>query len=117
MELLEGDLLAPVAGRRFDLVASNPPYVAAGETVDPEVAGFEPGTRRLRRARRARHPRAPRAEPRRARCAREATSWSRSAEGQAPWLAEHLAGLGYAAIAVTRDLRGVERVVEAQAPS
>ena len=31
VELLEGDLLAPVAGRRFDLVASNPPYVAAGE--------------------------------------------------------------------------------------
>jgi hypothetical protein len=39
------------------------------------------------------------------------------AEGQAPWLAEHLAGLGYTAIAVTRDLRGIERVVEAQAPS
>ena len=39
------------------------------------------------------------------------------AEGQAPWLAEHLAGLGYAAIAVTRDLRGIERVVEAQRPA
>jgi methylase of polypeptide subunit release factors len=26
-ELLEGDLLAPVAGRRFDLVVSNPPFV------------------------------------------------------------------------------------------
>ncbi|WP_238016113.1 methyltransferase [Dactylosporangium sp. AC04546] len=27
-ELLEGDLVAPVAGRRFDLVVSNPPFVA-----------------------------------------------------------------------------------------
>ena len=42
VELLEGDLLAPVAGRRFDLVVSNPPYVAAGDEVDPEVAGYEP---------------------------------------------------------------------------
>ncbi|MBB5872360.1 methylase of polypeptide subunit release factors [Allocatelliglobosispora scoriae] len=32
-ELLEGDMLAPVAGRRFDLVVSNPPFV-----VGPGVA-------------------------------------------------------------------------------
>jgi hypothetical protein len=38
------------------------------------------------------------------------------ADGQASWLAEGLAGLGYEAIAVTRDLRGIERVVEAQLP-
>jgi methylase of polypeptide subunit release factors len=30
-ELLEGDLFAPVAGRRFDLVVSNPPFVVAPE--------------------------------------------------------------------------------------
>lgn len=35
--LLEGDLLAPVAGRRYDLIIANPPYVAAAE-----VAAFEP---------------------------------------------------------------------------
>ena len=107
----------PVAGRRFDLVASNPPYVAAGRDGRPRGRRLRAGTRRLRRARRTGHPRAPRRRPRRARCARAATSSSRSAEGQAPWLAEHLAGLGYTAIAVTRDLRGIERVVEAQAPS
>jgi release factor glutamine methyltransferase len=28
--VLRGDLFAPVAGRRFDLIASNPPYVPAG---------------------------------------------------------------------------------------
>ena len=26
-ELIEGDLLAPVEGRRFDLVVSNPPFI------------------------------------------------------------------------------------------
>ena len=35
--LLEGDLLAPVAGRAFDLIIANPPYVAAAE-----VAAFPP---------------------------------------------------------------------------
>lgn len=41
IELLEGDLFAPVEGRRFDLVIANPPYVADHEKVDPETA-FEP---------------------------------------------------------------------------
>lgn len=31
VEWLEGDLFAPVAGRRFDLVVSNPPYVISPE--------------------------------------------------------------------------------------
>ena len=35
VELLPGDWYAPVAGRRFDLVVSNPPYVAAN---DPHLA-------------------------------------------------------------------------------
>lgn len=33
-ELLHGDLTAPVAGRRFDLVVSNPPFVAGPGTTD-----------------------------------------------------------------------------------
>ena len=41
IELLDGDLFAPVEGRRFDLVIANPPYVADHEEVDPETA-FEP---------------------------------------------------------------------------
>jgi release factor glutamine methyltransferase len=36
--LLAGDWFAPVAGRRYDLVASNPPYLAAD---DPHLAGPE----------------------------------------------------------------------------
>ena len=35
--LHQGDLFAPLAGRRYDLILSNPPYVAA-----PEVAAFPP---------------------------------------------------------------------------
>ncbi len=44
VEILQGDLLAPVADRRFDAVVSNPPYVAAK---DPHLTRgdlrFEPG--------------------------------------------------------------------------
>jgi release factor glutamine methyltransferase len=116
VQLLEGDLLAPVAGRRFHLVASNPPYVAEGETVDPEVAGFEPALAvYAERGGRAIHERL--AEAALGALCPGGHVVIEVAEGQAPWLAEHLAGLGYSEIAVTRDLRGIERVVEAQAPS
>jgi release factor glutamine methyltransferase len=40
VEFLEGDLLDPVSGG-LDAVVSNPPYVAAGERLAPEL-GFEP---------------------------------------------------------------------------
>jgi len=44
VEWLASDLLAGLAGRRFQLVASNPPYVAAGEVgeLEPEVRDWEP---------------------------------------------------------------------------
>jgi release factor glutamine methyltransferase len=44
VELVESDLLDALEGRRFDLIASNPPYVAEAEmtTLEPEVARFEP---------------------------------------------------------------------------
>ncbi len=44
VELVESDLLGGLGGRRFDLIASNPPYVtdAEMETLEPEVAQFEP---------------------------------------------------------------------------
>jgi release factor glutamine methyltransferase len=113
IELLEGDLLAPVAGRAFDLVASNPPYVAPGAEVDPEVEQYEPalavyagdGGKAIHE-----------------RLAGDAQAVLKPGgrlvvevgEGQAPWLADHLAAAGFAAVEVTRDLRGVERVVSAQ---
>lgn len=44
IEFLEGDLLAPVSGRRFEMVVSNPPYVAESDraTLSKEVRDFEP---------------------------------------------------------------------------
>jgi release factor glutamine methyltransferase len=41
VELIEGDLLDPVAGP-LDAVVSNPPYVAAGDLLPPEVGRYEP---------------------------------------------------------------------------
>jgi release factor glutamine methyltransferase len=40
IRLVEGDLFEPVAGERFDLVVSNPPYLARGEASElaPEIA-------------------------------------------------------------------------------
>lgn len=44
VELVESDLLDGLGGRRFDLIASNPPYVTEAEmaALEPEVAQFEP---------------------------------------------------------------------------
>lgn len=45
IRFLHGSLLAPVAGERFDIVASNPPYVPSGDraTLAVEVRDHEPG--------------------------------------------------------------------------
>jgi len=37
IEFLQGDLFAPVAGRRFDLIASNPPYIPQNTVLQPEI--------------------------------------------------------------------------------
>lgn len=44
IRFLEGDLLAPVAGRQFEIVVSNPPYVAEADrtSLAVEVREFEP---------------------------------------------------------------------------
>lgn len=44
VEFLRGPFLEPVAGRRFDLILSNPPYITTAElaSLQPEVRDFEP---------------------------------------------------------------------------
>jgi release factor glutamine methyltransferase len=44
IRFLQGDLLAPVAGERFEIVVSNPPYVAETdrESLSVEVREYEP---------------------------------------------------------------------------
>jgi len=43
IEVLEGGWFAPVLGRRFDVIASNPPYIADDDPrVEPAVRRFEP---------------------------------------------------------------------------
>jgi release factor glutamine methyltransferase len=45
VEFRAGDWLAPLAGGRFDLIASNPPYIADGDThLDEGDLRFEPPT-------------------------------------------------------------------------
>ncbi|MDR1051850.1 MAG: peptide chain release factor N(5)-glutamine methyltransferase [Deltaproteobacteria bacterium] len=44
VEFFEGDLAAPLAGRTFDIICANLPYVPDRDmlTLPPDVAGFEP---------------------------------------------------------------------------
>jgi release factor glutamine methyltransferase len=45
VRFLRGDLLAPVAGERFEIVVSNPPYVPSADcsSLSVEVRDYEPG--------------------------------------------------------------------------
>jgi release factor glutamine methyltransferase len=40
--LRQSDLLAEAGSAEFDLVVSNPPYIANGEKLEPQVANYEP---------------------------------------------------------------------------
>ncbi|HEY0785884.1 MAG TPA: peptide chain release factor N(5)-glutamine methyltransferase [Acidobacteriaceae bacterium] len=44
VRFLESDLLAAVAGERFDIIVSNPPYVPSTEQLEPQVRDWEPHT-------------------------------------------------------------------------
>jgi release factor glutamine methyltransferase len=115
VRLLEGDLLAPVAGEQFEFVVSNPPYVAAGdrETLAVEVREHEPelalfaGNHGLDICRRL-------------------TKLSYDAvvpggyvlfeigHGQAAAIAELFLAAGFRDIQFTKDLQGIERVIFAR---
>jgi release factor glutamine methyltransferase len=40
----QSDLLQSIQGEEFDVVVSNPPYVAEAEVLEPQVARYEPGS-------------------------------------------------------------------------
>ena len=112
VELAESDLFAALAGRSFDLIVSNPPYVAAGEldSLEPEVAVHEPRLATVagpdgREVYRRLLPEAG------AHLVPGGHLVLECGAGQAPWLRDQLAGLGYGCLDVQCDLSGIERVV------
>ena len=113
VRFLPGDGFAPVAGERFDVIASNPPYVAEADAAglapelrhEPALALFAPGdgTALLRRI------------------AAEAGTYLRPggllalelAPAQAGDVTQCLVAAGFAEIAEHRDLAGLVRAVSA----
>ncbi|MEX0675339.1 MAG: peptide chain release factor N(5)-glutamine methyltransferase [Gaiellaceae bacterium] len=106
VELRSGGFDDAAAG--WDLVVSNPPYVAPGELdrLEPEVRDWEPREALV-------------GEGLHAELARVArTTWLvlEVGDGQAGDVARALGRLGYADVAITPDLAARERVVEGRQP-
>jgi release factor glutamine methyltransferase len=112
-----GDLLAPVAGERFDLIASNPPYIPEEDraTLAVEVRAHEPelalfagadGLAVYRRLIPA------------AFAALEPGGWLllEIGYGQSEAMAALLSAHGFAAVGFTADLQGIPRVAAGQRP-
>ena len=89
------------AGEGWDLVVSNPPYVDSLEGLQPELA-FEPAHALLGVG----------FHERIARTARTAALVLEVGAGQAREVAASLGRAGYRDVTVTRDLAGIERVVD-----
>ncbi len=114
VEMRQGDLLDGLGDRRFDLIASNPPYVSELEIegLEPEVAVHEPrlatvagdGLDAYRRL----------LPDAREHLVEGGWLVLECGAGQAGWLASELDRLGYGAADVACDLAGIERVVSAR---
>ena len=111
--LLQSDLLAAAGSTEFDAVVSNPPYIADGEVLEPQVANYEPRSalyagptglevyeRLIPQARNVLKP--------------EAWLMMEIGYGQQPAL-ETLLG-GWSEVSFVPDLQGIPRVVQAQKP-
>ncbi|NBD96416.1 MAG: peptide chain release factor N(5)-glutamine methyltransferase [Gammaproteobacteria bacterium] len=114
VELLPGDLLEPLQDRRFDLIVSNPPYVAENDThLEQGDVRFEPrqalaaGTDGLDVIRRLITLAAKRLEP---------GGWLLIEHGhdQAAAVCSLLERAGLAGVESRRDLAGIERVAIAR---
>jgi len=112
LELVESDLFAAFAGRRFDLVVSNPPYIGEAELagLEPEVRDHEP---RLATVAGADGREVYRRLLPEARDHLAPGGWLvlECGRGQAEWLVAELGGHGYVDAAAERDHQGIERVV------
>jgi len=114
VEFLHGDWFEPLRGRTFDLIVSNPPYVAESDPAmqdpalryEPRVA-LTPGSDPLH---------ALRAIIRSAPDHLERGGWLllEHGAGQAAEVARELVGHGFGSVRSHRDLAGHERITEAQ---
>lgn len=114
VEFLQGSWFGPLAGRRFDLVVSNPPYIGAAE---PEMqspalrheprGALSPGTAALESLAAIVHSAPLHLEP---------GGWLLLEHGssQAPDVARELVKRGFGHVRSHRDLAGHERMTEAQ---
>ena len=105
VELREGDGAA-AAAEGWDVVVSNPPYVAGLGQAEPEELWHEP---RIALVGRGEHERL-------ARAAKSRFLVFEVGDGQADEVAAMLSQLGCAEIAITADLTGRARVVEGRLP-
>ena len=112
VELVRGELFAGLDGS-FDLVVSNPPYVALDELdgLDPEVARYEP-----REALVACGTTEAIAEQAPSRLAPGGSLVLETGDGQACTVAGLLTDLGYEEVSIGTDLAGRERVVDGRTP-
>ena len=112
VELVGGELFAGLDGP-FDLVVSNPPYVAPEEIDDlaPEVAEHEPRGALVESGQTGAI-----AEQALSRLAPGGALALEVADGKAQLVAELLRELGYEDVTIGEDLGGRERVVDGRAP-
>jgi release factor glutamine methyltransferase len=112
IELVEGELFAALEGP-FDLVVSNPPYVAPEDvdTLPPEVAEHEPRAALIESG-------AAEAIAEQALAHLAPGGWLalEVADGKARQAADLLRRLGYEQVTIGKDLAGSERVVDGRAP-
>ena len=109
VELLEHDVRGGLPGGPYDLVVSNPPYVAPADldTLMPDVRDYEPHVALVGEG-------VTEAVAAAARDVLRPGGWLvlEVGDGQAPAVSARLAELGYVEVVTTADLSGRERVVE-----
>ena len=115
LELVEGDLFEPVSGREFDLIVTNPPYVAEGD-----YPGLAPGDHRLRAPDRpdlrARGAGLPPPDRRQGRDFLAPGGWllTEIGEDQGRAVGGLFQAAGWTEARILPDLAGLDRVVEAR---